>query len=149
PAPVRRREERPVAGGLQARGGSAAAPGAISLTIPLRITVDFGAPVAGGTGAPGGPAAPRRDLPPAPFVDDGDELLLVTEARPEDYADRRGYESGFLGAGFEIPLPAVGPELADDVQTYELDGARESELRYEHFSVVMRASRRLCFFSAV
>jgi endonuclease G len=81
--------------------------------------------------------------------EDEDEILLVTEARPEDYADRPGYDPGFLGADVAVPLPALSAELEDDLLTYELDGATEAELRYQHFSVLMSRSRRLCYLSAV
>jgi endonuclease G len=46
-----------------------------------------------------------------------------------------------------VPLPTV-TRGRKDVLTFVQDGKRESELRYEHFSVVMSASRRLCVFSA-
>ena len=32
---------------------------------------------------------------------------------------------------------------------FAIDGKSETELRYEHYSVVMSQSRRMCFFSAV
>lgn len=122
---------------------------ATTFTIPVRVTLEVGAPVA--DREPARPKPPTRRLPPSPPVqgDDDDEVLLVTEARPEDYADRPGYDPEFLGADAEVPLPAVGAELEDDVLTYELDGQEESELRYQHFSVVMSRSRRLCLLSAV
>jgi endonuclease G, mitochondrial len=131
---------------LQSRSSTSTS---ISVTIPIRVTVDIGAPV--GAGEPSGPEPPSRTPPPpAPVdVEDDDELLLDTEARAEDYADRPGYDPGFLGEGFEVPLPVVGEKLGRDVVTYEVDGETESELRYQHYSVVMNRPRRLCFFSAV
>lgn len=121
----------------------------VSLTIPVRVTVEIGTPVA--DGQPAGLSVPppaRRPSPPS-AVEDDDELLLVTEARAEDYADRPGYAPAFLGEGFEVPLPVLGPDLEEDVLTFEVEGEPETELRYQHFSVVMNAARRLCFFSAV
>jgi endonuclease G len=38
---------------------------------------------------------------------------------------------------------------ADDVLDFQFNGETETELRYEHYSVVMSRSRRMCFFSAV
>jgi DNA/RNA endonuclease G (NUC1) len=71
------------------------------------------------------------------------------ESVPEDYRNRTGYDPGFLGAGLAVLLPkVVGPATAD-VLTFMVDGRNESELRYEHFSVVMSRSRRMCRFSAV
>jgi endonuclease G len=78
------------------------------------------------------PAAPS---PPEPFV----------EARIEDYMDRAGYDAAFVGDG--IPLPQVVDR--EDVLTFPWNGRDEHELKYQHFSVVMSRSRRLCFFSAV
>lgn len=107
--------------------------GSVSYTIPIRITIDVGTPVA--------------DNAAAAVEDDDDEILRDTEARPEDYADREGYDPEFLGV--EVPLPEIDSEDQGDVLTYEADGAAEHELRYQHFSVVMSRSRRLCRFSAV
>lgn len=125
----------------------------ISVTIPIRVTVDIGTPVADGQPAvpPAMQAKPPKIRRPSPPVvgDDDDELLLTTEARPEDYTDRPGYDPEFLGSGFEAPLPELGPEWEDDVLTFEADGETESELKYQHFSVVMNGPRRMCFFSAV
>ncbi len=69
------------------------------------------------------------------------------EARPEDYEDRKGYESDFLGADFVIPRPVLTQNKADIV-TYEWGGETRNELDYMHFSVLMSESRRLCRFSA-
>jgi len=67
------------------------------------------------------------------------------------YADRKGFDTGFLGSGekFAVPLPEkVRGE--DDVLTFEgADGRETSELRYRHFSVAMSRSRKLCLWSAV
>lgn len=86
--------------------------------------------------------------------DDEDEIMFDMEARPEDYADRVGYIPGFLNNEHEnipeVPLPkVVDKKKADDVLYYDHDGKKDHVLRYEHFSVVMSISRRLCFFSAV
>lgn len=128
---------------LQPHVNAAVSGNTISYTIPIRVTVDVGAPVAEGEQGRG-----RRPKPPAPEEDD-EEILPITEARPEDYADRPGYDSQFLGSGLEIPLPAVGSQGQSDILTFKLDGKTESELKYQHFSVVMSRSRRLCFVSAV
>ena len=67
------------------------------------------------------------------------------EAVPGDYVARRGYESSFLGD--DVPLPGVVAE--GDVLTFPWEGGTARELRYQHFSVVMSRSRRLCLMSAV
>jgi len=82
----------------------------------------------------------------------GENLVedIITEGRPEDYADRIGYVNDFLGNGFVVPLPEVVNERRKgDLLTYDNDGQEDHVLRYSHFSVVMSRARRLCLFSAV
>lgn len=112
-----------------------------TLTVPLQITVSVGI----GGSVPPFPrpdsAAPRRGTDSALIEAD-------SEAVAEDYRDRRGYDPAFIGAEFAVPLPVVERD-ADDVLPIGAPGAPGAELRYEHFSVVMSRSRRMCFFSAV
>lgn len=79
---------------------------------------------------------------PTATEDDG-----YDEARSQDYRGRQGYQAGFLDNGTQVPLPEVVRDKAE-VLTF---GANHDEtvLKYEHFSVVMHRSRRMCFFSAV
>lgn len=111
-----------------------------SISIPLVVRVEVGEPRAD---------APRAAPPaPAPPVADGDgepDGEAIEEGRPEDYADRRGYDPDFLGE--TIDLPQVLDDA--DVLSFTLDGRKQRELKYEHFSVVMSKSRRLCRYSAV
>jgi endonuclease G len=72
---------------------------------------------------------------------------VVSEGVPADYTDREGYRSDFLGEGNEVELPGLAPGLQADVLKF--GGGSEHVLRYEHYSVVMSRSRRLCFYSAV
>jgi DNA/RNA endonuclease G (NUC1)/V8-like Glu-specific endopeptidase len=96
------------------------------------------------------PQAPAGTSMPAPHIlqpgaaEDAEAEFFV-EAVPGDYVARRGYESSFLGD--DVPLPGVVAE--DDVLTFPWEGGTERELRYQHFSVVMSRSRRLCLMSAV
>jgi endonuclease G, mitochondrial len=70
------------------------------------------------------------------------------EATAEDYRDRACYQPGFLGRDeFTIALPSVIRNGADVLQ-FELDARTETELRYEHYSVLMSKHRRMCFLSA-
>jgi endonuclease G len=97
-----------------------------------------GATAAAASPAPGAPAPSGQPVASSivePFV----------EARPADYVDRRGYDREFLATA--VPLPALVD--AADVLRFPWEGRDEHELRYEHFSVVMSRSRRMCFFSAV
>lgn len=111
--------------------------GQASVTVPLTITVSVG--------GQGSPQVSLAQPFPAP-VDSGPDAIEGEEARVEDYRDRQGYRKEFLD--FEIPLPSVERDAAD-VLTFSLEGRAETELRYEHYSVVMSRSRRMCFFSAV
>ncbi|WP_181832672.1 DNA/RNA non-specific endonuclease [Bosea caraganae] len=114
------------------------ASGSASLTIPLTITVSLGGQA--------GLEPPARRWSGAPTEpDDGGGESGGEEARPEDYRDREGYAADFLGE--TVPLPKV-ERAASDVLTYDNEGQQDSVLRYEHYSVVMSRSRRLCFFSA-
>ena len=82
------------------------------------------------------------------FPADGGETDLIdeTELVASDYRDRGGYDPEFLGSKFVVDLPTV-TRHADDVLDFEFDGETQTELRYEHFSVVMSRSRRMCFLS--
>lgn len=115
--------------------------GGASLTIPLtvNISLDFD---------PASLAAPARYwMPAAPAGSEPAEFIAETEAVASDYRDRRGYNPAFLGERFAVELPSVDRN-ADDVLDFEFDSASGTELRYEHFSVVMSRSRRMCFLSA-
>jgi len=106
-----------------------------SLTIPVHFSIELGRPMN------------RVDAQaPSRTADPGDDDLIETtlESR-EDLSDRAGYDSEFLGRNAEVALPAI--RAARDV--LPVDGDESGLLRYEHFSVVMSRSRRLCFLSAV
>jgi endonuclease G len=114
------------------------------ITIPLRLRVEVGAPqVDGGPRLAAVRPAASALYGAAAQNDEADEL--VEEGRPEDYADREGYAADFLGT--EVPLPEIHDD--GDVLTFRVDGIKERELKYEHFSVLMSRSRRLCRYSAV
>lgn len=109
-----------------------------TVTIPLTVTVSIG--------DIGDRLAPSRGytVSTAPVADDaagGDEAVAG------DYRDREGYRPDFLGKKFKVDLPSVD-RGADDVLDFEVDGKSDTELRYEHYSVVMSRIRRMCFFSA-
>ncbi|MEU4418976.1 DNA/RNA non-specific endonuclease, partial [Nocardia salmonicida] len=101
--------------------------------MPVSVTVEVGVPHLAVAGQITGP-------------DEADEVFV--EAVAADYLDRAGYDEAFLGDGLDVPLPAV-TSGADDVLTFQVDGQDEQVLRYEHFSVLMSAGRRMCRFSAV
>lgn len=122
---------------IRQQGGA----GGTSVTIPLTITVSLGS-------APQTLAA-RRPTMPVPAAGDAGDFVAGEEAVAEDYRDREGYQADFLGdKKLSVNLPSVARD-SDDVLEFEFNGETLTELRYEHYSVVMSRSRRMCFFSAV
>ncbi|WP_420146722.1 DNA/RNA non-specific endonuclease [Spirosoma sp.] len=117
----------------------------VSFTIPLQISVTIGNPVY------------NQDVTPVKIstvsqvtkATDDDDLIADSEATPADYADRIGYVSDFLGADADVPLPKPNDSLKKDILTFGPTGKPQHVLKYQHFSVVMSRSRRMCFFSAV
>jgi endonuclease G len=125
--------------------GAVDALGRATMTIPLTVTISLGVPT------PRSPAPLAAYRPSAPLQpqDGGDgDGDAGDEAVAEDYLDRAGYQRDFLGRKFTVDLPEV-VRHADDVLDFAFNGAQETELRYEHYSVVMSRSRRMCFLSAV
>lgn len=139
-APSRQKPTSPPAAPVQS--GSVVRPQTArtaSVTIPLTVTVSIG--------DLGERSSLSRGYPvsTAPVADDAP--VAETEAVAADYRDREGYQPDFLGKTFKVDLPSVDHD-ADDVLDFEVDGKSDTELRYEHYSVVMSRSRRMCFFSA-
>lgn len=124
----------------------------IETTIPIKIRVEIGnaigstGNVASTTGSPKGsltPASPSRVSPKVVAIDADDDMIELNEAKVTDYVGRKGYQQGFLGEDFEVPLPVLVEGKED---AFEYEGS--SELKYKNFSVVMSKSRRLCRLSA-
>jgi len=60
---------------------------------------------------------------------------------------RSGYDPSFLGTGeLEVPLPSLHDSLQTKVAP--VAGQDDGELKYTHFSICMRADRRMAFFTA-
>jgi endonuclease G, mitochondrial len=67
---------------------------------------------------------------------------------PDLSAGRSGYQEDFLGKnGLTVPLPDMDGSLA--ANTARVKGREDGLLTYTHFSIRMRADRRLPFFTAV
>ncbi|HVQ36822.1 MAG TPA: DNA/RNA non-specific endonuclease [Pyrinomonadaceae bacterium] len=115
--------------------------GEVTFEVPLTITVRLGPSSSA--------SAPQVDvvapLPPRPEPDE-DEDDVFDEGKVEDYSGREGYLTNFLGDA-EVPLPKIIDTT--DLLTFEDNGRTEHVLRYQHFSVVMNAKRRMCYYSAV
>lgn len=143
---VRRVEPRPPSAGrpgMQARAATAVGNPPVdggstaSVTIPLTVTITVS--------VDGAPVRPRPSpLAPGPSANADD---IAHEAVASDYDERAGYLASFLGKNLVVDLPTVERD-AGDVLSYDNHGKADTVLRYEHFSVVMSESRRMCFFSA-
>jgi endonuclease G len=116
----------------------------VSLTVPLKITVSV---AIDGMQSPAVAAKVQSGVPMRAASAAGPDIE-GEEAVVADYDDRKGYQSDFLGKAFAVDLPEVRRD-ADDVLAFQGKNGRDTVLRYEHYSVVMSRSRRMCFFSAV
>ena len=128
----------PAAASLAISPGATPTPSS-SLTIPLTVTVSLGDMRA---------VAPASIAMTAP-ADDGSDVIAGEEGVAADYRGREGYTENFLGKRMLVPLPSVKAHARDVLQYDNGGGAVDTVLRYEHYSVVMSKSRRMCFFSAV
>lgn len=128
--------------GSRAASQATSGDGSVTVTIPLRVTVQFGTPDAGGAHA-----VTRVAQSAAGDETSEDVKESLEESRAEDYDDREGYLRDFLGDD-NVSLPTV-TKNKDDVLTYTLNGKKHTVLPYEHFSVLMSESRRICRYSAV
>lgn len=115
---------------------------AASITIPLTVTIFVGGGALMAVSTRARPPVTSAGQADADEIDDPVEI--EAPARAEDYEDRKGYVPGFLGDAFVVPLPKI-VKGKSDVLTWD-DG--KTVLPYEHFSVVMNARRRQCFYSA-
>lgn len=129
--------QQPVSGGLNAVVN---ADGAATWTIPIELTVRlpvFGSNSSGDVSPGMKPTAGEQDRVP----------LAEAKQAKEDFSTRQGYEPGFI-PGFMVPLPKLdrGHTPARNLQAKPADDPHE--LAYHHFSIVMNAERRLCYFTA-
>lgn len=123
-------------------GPRAQSDGSMTWTFPIEINVRAPLMMNPHPVSPVIPVLPPT--PPAPPVRGAEK------ARKEiDFSDRGGYEPGFI-PGFIVSLPdytGVGYEMAENLQPPK-DAEDIHELPYHHFSIFMRADRRLASFTA-
>ena len=136
-----------------------AADGAVSLTIPLHITVRLGAVRAAQEPGPSaadrtvdtvpGKAVPGGAVPGNAVPGSGGAAAEEAVAIDPDYSGRKGYDPDFLGV--RVPLPALTAEQhADAAQNRRAaPGQDPTVLDYHHFSLVMNRRRRLALYTAV
>lgn len=125
-------------------GGSALTPaapsarpgpqGGVTWTVPLEVTVNL----------PTGVAALPTHNPVLPAVGGAQE-------RAADLAGRPGYRPDFI-EGELVPLPTMTAAQLANAATIKPEkrvaGQSTTELRYQHFSIVMNDARRLAYFTA-
>ena len=121
-------------------------PQTLTCTIPIRLQIEVGSPEFGEPKI--SVQSSTAAIAPVPRRSAAVEDVITTEAPPESYADRGGYDPAFLSEGPAIPLPKIIRD-ADQVLEFMFDGKDEFELKYQHYSVVMHKKRRICFYSAV
>ncbi len=116
------------------------ADGGVTWTVPVEITVNLpGIAPQASTAQPIKPTAPVAPQDP------------VVPESAEPFADRPGYRPDFID-GFLVPLPqmtaAQKADAAAIVPERRVPGQSATELRYQHFSIVMSSARRLAYFTA-
>lgn len=110
----------------------------MSWIVPVELSVRL--PSLAGQGADAAAVAPSE-----PAV----ALAGPRRSEADDYANRRGYDPGFLRV-VEVPLPRLRDSVRGDAarKLKVADGEDPFELKYHHFSVVMNRRRKLTFFTA-
>lgn len=80
----------------------------------------------------------------------GSAALAAAPAAPESYADRKGYDPGFLGKGsLAVQLPRLSKALTGQAARLTVpQGANSTVLHYRNYSAVVHAKRRLAIYSA-
>lgn len=133
---------------------AAADDGAVSLTIPLHITVRLGAVQAGPGQAGPSQAAQGQAQASGDQIRDavpgtGGAVAEEAVAIDPDYSGRKGYDPDFLGT--PVPLPVLTAEQRADAALNRAApaGKDPTVLNYHHFSLVMQRTRRLALYTAV
>jgi endonuclease G, mitochondrial len=147
-APAASADIRPVlAAGADMRpvpaAGADARPGAVTLTLPLTISISLGGALAGVQTASIDSTALAMPAPVRSATSerrDGD----VEAVKPDpDYAHRPGFDPKFLGFAAPLPTPTVA------IKDLVVPVGGGIELKYFHYSVIMNSARKLAFVSAV
>ncbi|WP_165072932.1 DNA/RNA non-specific endonuclease [Paludisphaera rhizosphaerae] len=125
------REPAPMNGG-DARSN---ADGSVTLTVPLEITVRLGGAGYSARVTPNEPTTSSAERKPPP---------------DSDYSNRKGYDPNFL-PGFVVPFPAITDDAPGTPARLSRTSRNEDPtiLKYEHFSIVINADRKMAFVTAV
>ncbi len=74
-----------------------------------------------------------------------EEALRISVEAAMDYSDCKGYDPAFMGAKF--PLPKPNKEMAPFAA--KLKGTQDIELKYQHYSTIQHAVRKMPMVSAI
>ncbi|ADX72897.1 endonuclease [Pseudarthrobacter phenanthrenivorans] len=137
PAPVQEQQDTARTQPAAQHSAALAGEGAVSVTIPLHITVRLGT-----AQGPVDAAAGRSNVPAA-------ATAVEAVAIDPDYPRRKGYDAEFLGT--PVPLPVLTAEQRADTALNQAaaPGQDPTVLNYHHFSLVMQRTRRLALYTAV
>jgi endonuclease G len=115
--------------------GATTGDGGVTIEIPLQITVRLGTS-ASVASLPGGGQVE------AIVTEDSDVTEAMVEPQHDtDYDSRTGYDPNFLGVAIAMPQPK-------DLHAIALTHTGENVLRYQNFSIMMNAERRLAQITA-
>src|SRR5215207_430865 len=122
--------------------------GTVTWKIPLEISVRLG-----GISQPQPPLASIQREPIVVSEKDQDFTRPSLEEAiriDPDYSNRPGYDSHFL-LRHDVPLPKLSDAQKHDAARLKRVNRGEDpyELKYQHFSIVINADRRMAFFTAV
>ncbi|HHU39830.1 MAG TPA: hypothetical protein GXZ45_11190 [Propionibacterium sp.] len=123
--------------------------GAVSIQVPLTITVSLGGGATPVTLQAGADTAATPDTG-ADTATPASTPLVVEAARIDpDWSTRRGYDPAFLG--IEVPLPtlsrAMRTRTVEVPEEFRVHGNKH-ELAYHHYSVALNRERRFAWYSA-
>lgn len=122
--------------------------GAVSIALPLNITVSLGAQPTNGHESNNGSVAFASAPAESATMPSLDENVSIDP----NYSNRKGYVESFLGTGTRaVPLPQLSAAMQAKaaVNKKAAPGADKYVLPYHHYSVVMNRERRMAFYTAV
>jgi endonuclease G len=129
--------------------------GSTEFLLPLRISGADGPSLAADIDANSVPSTGRRShvvgvMPVRAGAGASDLALERNDAPLNDYGNRRGYDEQFLAQ--PVPVPTIGAALLKKCAKPEAASRRTQDsvvLAYHHFSVVVRADRKMPLFTVV
>ena len=83
---------------------------------------------------------------PSSFAPKPPKIEVETPTKAS-YKNSEGFQTKFLGAKFDVPLPKLKKAVASSIAP--VDGTSDNVLLYTHFSIAMNKDRRFAFYTAV